>query len=284
VSESTALTTRSEAGSTPAKRPRVTRSAALILKDNPNRDLAEAAIAGQTTYVLHHNIPFGDALSCITAGKGHGKEWRDVLLATADSYLTEIFDGMTPAGRALDPLEEMLIAQCVLLHARFIEISRTAAVQPNPKWFATMNEACDRVANQFRRAMQTLSDYRNPRTTMFVKGQANVAGQQVVQNTQNNNPNSISENQESRNELETVHEAKALPALGGRKGIAGGSSPGNGSALPPVGVEHRPANGRGKGEIRAEQQKARGVQSRNGSKQKGRSGVDRKHGGSTPRA
>jgi hypothetical protein len=282
VSESTALTTRSDAGATPPTRRRVTRSAALILKDNPNRDLAEAAISGHSTYVLHHDMPFGEALSSITAGKGYSKEWREVLLATADSYLTEIFDGMTPAGRTLDPLEEMLVTQCVLLHARFIEISRTAAVQPNPKWFATMNEACDRVANQFRRAMQTLSDYRNPRTTMFVKGQANVAGQQVVQNTQNNNPNSISENQESGNELETVHESKALPVVAGGQEIAGGSGQGNGSEVPSVGVEHRPANGRGKGRVRAQQSKARSVQPRSRRNAKSGSGADRTTDSSTP--
>jgi hypothetical protein len=243
----------------------------VLSPDNPFADLLrqfdalpedEAALAKGELHVI---LGAADALSAssINATGDGGKNWRQALLATAAPYIRSTLDRMTPAGRELDPFEEMLIIEAVLLHARFVHLSGRAMQQSNVRWFNSMNDQADRAANQYRRAMQTLSDYRNPRATMFVKGQVNQAGQQIV----NNGASPNLEKAKVTNELvseEAEHAArKALPPVAGGAGSSVHSGAGNGAETPPLAMVNGTTYRRRKEAKRAERNEARRPKPRN---------------------
>jgi hypothetical protein len=238
----------------------------VLSPDNPFADLLrqfdalpedEAALAKGELHVI---LGAADALSAssINATGDGGKNWRQALLATAAPYIRSTLARMTPAGRELDPFEEMLVIEAVLLHARFVHLSGRAMQQSNVRWFNSMNDQADRAANQYRRAMQTLSDYRNPRATQFIKaGQLNQANQQIV----NNGASPNLEKAKVTNELvseEAEHAArKALPPVAGGAGSSVHSGAGNGAETPPLAMVNGTTDRRRKEAKRAERNETR---------------------------
>ena len=80
-----------------------------------------------------------------------------------------------------DPVETMLVTQMIATFSRSMFLSRHANKQKNPKWFALYSEECDRTMNLYRKQMQALAEYRQPRRRSFTAIRtANFAGQQVV--------------------------------------------------------------------------------------------------------
>jgi hypothetical protein len=123
-----------------------------------------------------------------------------------------------------DSAETMLITQMIATFSRSMFLSRHASKQKNPKWFALYSEECDRTMNLYRKQMQTLADYREPRRRSFTAIRtANIAGQQVVMR------GSVARGRAGRKDgrakrVESISETeKALPVVGeGEGGAAGG--------------------------------------------------------------
>lgn len=81
-----------------------------------------------------------------------------------------------------DPAEEMLVAQMISTCYRALRLSRDATVQTDAKWADLHYNHADRAFNLFRRQLQTLSDYRRPRSTSFTAiRNANFTAQQLIQ-------------------------------------------------------------------------------------------------------
>lgn len=101
-----------------------------------------------------------------------------------DAYARAVIEDMAPR----DAAEEMLIAQLLFTHARVMRLSELANYQPDVHCLQIMHEYADRASNTYRRLMLALAEYRRPpRTgdTFAVVKQANIAGQQVIQNHEN---------------------------------------------------------------------------------------------------
>lgn len=105
--------------------------------------------------------------------------------------------GMVHAGDVMarmaprDPVEEMLVAQLLLTHSRVLHLTDIANHQTGLQQVRTIHEYADRASNTYRRLMLALAEYRRPpRTgdTFTAIKQANIAGQQVVQNQENSQP------------------------------------------------------------------------------------------------
>jgi hypothetical protein len=111
-------------------------------------------------------------------------------LMGAASYLGELRGALRPR----DAIEEMLVDQIAITHARVVKLSFQSLVQRNETWYRTISEACDRAASTFRRLVVTFRDYREPRrTTVMAIQQANLANQQVVQQISGKESSDVSE-------------------------------------------------------------------------------------------
>ncbi len=100
---------------------------------------------------------------------------------SAASYAIDLFNRLEPR----DPLEEMLIIQAIVTHARAMHLNHTATRQERPITLQTVNEYADRASNTYRRLMLALAEYRRPPrppANFTAIGQANLAQQQVVMN------------------------------------------------------------------------------------------------------
>jgi hypothetical protein len=62
-----------------------------------------------------------------------------------------------------DAVEELLVAQMLMTHARILFVNRFANKQKNLKWSALMHTVADRAANTFGRQMDALAKHRTPR-------------------------------------------------------------------------------------------------------------------------
>ena len=115
-----------------------------------------------------------------------------------DKRLASIFEGMNLGQSALtyaddllkrmaprDPLEEMLVIQALVTHARVLNLTEIASRQDRLDNIRILNEYTDKATNTFRRLMLALGEYRKPPRsgdTFTAIRQANIAGQQVVVN------------------------------------------------------------------------------------------------------
>ena len=63
-----------------------------------------------------------------------------------------------------DAIEELLMSQMLMTHARLVFLSRFANKQIYPAWSDLFHTAADRAANTFRRQMESLAKYRKPRS------------------------------------------------------------------------------------------------------------------------
>ncbi|MCH8153371.1 MAG: hypothetical protein IH830_13475 [Planctomycetes bacterium] len=138
----------------------------------------------------------------------------EVLNATAVEFANDVCERMKPR----DPLEEMLVMQCLWTHTRLAYLSKLANQQVRLEAVKVVHGCCDQASNTFRRLMLALAEYRRPPKgdSFLAIRQANVAQQQIV-----NNPKSEdSKAENATNELglsDGQPEAKkALPPHAGR--------------------------------------------------------------------
>jgi rubredoxin len=135
-------------------------------------DLAHAsAIHGKTL----PGVIYGLTLAPMLGAKGE---------ALACGYARDAIDRMAPR----DAAEEMLVTQLLLTHARVMHLSMLANNATQIDQMRTLHEYADRASNTYRRLMLALAEYRRPpRTgdTFAIVKQANIGGQQVIQNHEN---------------------------------------------------------------------------------------------------
>jgi len=97
------------------------------------------------------------------------------------NFIEDMLARMAPR----DPLEEMLVIQAALAYARVLHLTEYANRQERLESIRTVNEYADRASNTYRRLMLALAEYRRPARggdSFTAIRQANIAGQQVVQN------------------------------------------------------------------------------------------------------
>jgi len=148
-----------------------------------------------------------------------------------------------------DPMEEMLIAQALAAHARVMHLTSLANTQERLESIRTVHEYADRATNTDRRLMLALAEYRKPPRagdSFTAIKQANIAGQQVVMNSEKS-PRENATNEQGSSHAHTNHHApktpEALPADTGGPGIPA-SVRGPRAA---VGASHGPDDTRGQG-------------------------------------
>ncbi|MDQ7025910.1 MAG: hypothetical protein Q9P44_10160, partial [Anaerolineae bacterium] len=202
----------------------------------------------------HFTLPGDPAKSKAAARKLHGPGLGGMVYANAvaqrmqllcggfnvaDSgcnYIEDMLERMAPR----DPLEEMLIVQAALAHARVLHLTDLANRQSDLEAVRTANEYADKASNTFRRLMLALGEYRRPPRVgpnYTAIGQANIAGQQVVNNGEDRaDENATNEQGCQRREL-----PEALPIDARGLGI----TPGGGEAGEAVGAVHGAEDARG---------------------------------------
>lgn len=166
------------------------------------------------------------------------------LSESAMLYARQMLERMAPR----DPMEEMLISQALLAHARVMHLTSLANSQERLESIRTIHEYADRASNTYRRLMLALAEYRKPPKagdSYTAIGQANIAGQQVVVNGENKNAT----NEQGCDQRGTGHDTiehdgpadapQALPAEPRGPGIP----PSVGSPDATVGAVHRPEDG-----------------------------------------
>ena len=133
---------------------------------------------------------------------------HEIFCKTANGFVEDTLKRL----KTKDPLESMLVIQAIWAHARLARLTKMEASETRVDVLKMMNEACDRASNTFRKLMLTLAEYRRPPRSYTAIGQANVAQQQVVQNTG-------TAEEKTKNEKGSQHErtteTAALPANGG---------------------------------------------------------------------
>lgn len=146
--------------------------------------------------------------------------------ADAQAYAKDVIARMQPR----DALEEMLIAQLLYTHSRIARLTYLANQQDCARDIAIINEYADRATNTYRRQMLALAEYRKPPrqgdTIAFVN-QANIAGQQVVQNGVQASEQSTNEKGcDAFNGVQRRGDvsAEGIPTVGERVGVASGLS------------------------------------------------------------
>ena len=95
----------------------------------------------------------------------------------------ELVERMKPR----DPLEEMLVTQCLWAHSRVAHLSMLANQQTDVETLQQVNDSADTASNTFRRLMLALVEYRRPLKmgdNFTAIKQANIANQQVVHNAE----------------------------------------------------------------------------------------------------
>jgi hypothetical protein len=171
---------------------------------------------------------------------------RDSSGVVADALIMSIMKSV----QARDAVEEMLCVQMAWTHARLAKLSSLAIDQTSTKNVQVVHEACDRAANNYRRQMLALAEYRRPQRqdAFAVIKQANIANQQVVQNAENQ----VSENKNTSNEQGSPPPAQ-LPSYEVGTGIPTSLHREN----QPVAFEHWPQDGYRQGPLEAQRAEAR---------------------------
>jgi hypothetical protein len=134
------------------------------------------------------------------------------LAQSAMLFAEDLFDRMDPR----DPVEEMLLTQLVLTHARALHLTDLANRRDDADSIRTVHDYADRASNTFRRLALALSEYRRPpmAANFTAIRQANFAAQQVIQSHDAGN---------ATNELGcAAREAPALPTDASGAGVAAG--------------------------------------------------------------
>jgi hypothetical protein len=176
----------------------------------------------------------------------------------AGAYARSVIEAMAPR----DALEEMLIAQLLLAHARVMHLTAMANRLGGLDTIRVANEYADRASNTYRRLMLALAEYRRPpRTgdTFAVVRQANIAGQQVIQNIEHAATNATNATNEQG--FGGAHHARHTAPTHAPTLPPDTAGPGVPPAVRPagqaVGVLHRPSDAGGQGPLTPERHPAR---------------------------
>lgn len=104
------------------------------------------------------------------------------LTKSAMVYMEDLIQRMDPR----DPVEEMLVVQLVLTHARVLHLTDWANRQESLERLRGVNECADRASNTYRRLMLALPEYRRPPSSSSFTAirQANFASQQLIQSNE----------------------------------------------------------------------------------------------------
>jgi hypothetical protein len=104
------------------------------------------------------------------------------LTKSAMVYMEDLIQRMDPR----DPVEEMLVVQLVLTHARVLHLTDYANRQESLEKLRGVNECADRASNTYRRLMLALPEYRRPPSSSSFTAirQANFASQQLIQSNE----------------------------------------------------------------------------------------------------
>ncbi len=194
---------------------------------------------------------YGDALRYQLEGLFKGLR----LAQSAHTYVEDLIRRMDPR----DPMEEMLVAQALMAHARVLHLTKIANRQTCLDSVRIVNEHADKASNTFRRLMLALHEYRKPPRggdSFTAIRQANIAGQQVVMNGKPESTENATNEQGFGGAGGTGcggSGAAAIPAEPGRSGVA----PGLCSEGEALGAVHRPADNRRQSEQQSERRQTR---------------------------
>ena len=148
--------------------------------------------------------------------------------------------------RPRDALERLALSQMLLVHGRVAWLSKLLSAQSDAASLGTISESCERTLGSFIRLMRAIREHREPKnssTTVSI-GQANVAGQQVVQNLMKEERRGKENDEQTRIMRETGSASPPpLPANQGRIALPADCH----STKPAVDKKHGPKNGRRKG-------------------------------------
>lgn len=137
----------------------------------------------------------------------------------AMDYAKTLIEKMNPR----DPAEEMLVAQMLMAHVRVLHLTDIANKQETLNAIRTVNECADRASNTYRRLMLGLAEYRRPpraSDSFTAIRQANIAGQQVIQNHENAQPKNATNEQGSGAPSRLPEGPAAISVDTGRAGFA----------------------------------------------------------------
>lgn len=211
---------------------------------HPLAELARSSKPEAARALFGHFLPaavYANATGELVAGMLGNLDAKPAAVRYADDLLTR----MNPR----DPMEEMLIAQALMAHARVMHLSSLANQQTDTEALRTVNEYADRATNTFRRLMLALAEYRRPLRagdSFTTIKQANIAGQQVVMNADHLAKENTTNEEGSTHAQANQHAPKspeALPADARGAGVP----PGHGGPRAALGAVHRAADGRGQG-------------------------------------
>lgn len=221
--------------------------AALMLADTEG---------GRKFREMIHGMLAGDVYRQQLASLSMRGGLKPALDKTGGAYAKDLVARLNPR----DPLEEMLVEQCLWAHGRVRHLSALANQQTNVDASRQVNDSADKASNTFRRLMLALREYRQPPRSgdqFTAIKQANIANQQVVQNLE-------TEKQNVTNEKGCAHDATtdstiepaepaALPAESGGACLAASEH----SAGEAVEAGDRPADTAGQGPVTDERVEAR---------------------------
>ena len=144
---------------------------ALETKVDPD---ADPAFAREVHGKAMAGIVYANALTHRIA-----KMFPKSLTKSALVYMDDLIKRMAPR----DPVEEMLVVQMLLTHARVLHLTDWANRQESLEKLRGVNECADRASNTYRRLMLALPEYRHPpsMSSFTAIGQANFATQQLIQ-------------------------------------------------------------------------------------------------------
>jgi hypothetical protein len=173
----------------------------------------------------------------------------------ARTYAQDAITHMAPR----DPVEELLVAQLLFTHARVMRLTALACQQTAIAPMGTLHEYADRASNTYRRLMLALAEYRRPpRTgdTFAIVKQANIGGQQVIQNHENSTRSTTNEQGSLPDAGNARSDPKSPPALPADADGTGGAAC-IGTTGEAVDACHRPSDRRRQSAITPERDEAR---------------------------
>jgi len=116
-------------------------------------ELSAPGTNSKQAHAIHaHGLPSAIYAQIISKLLG-GHEDADARLYARDAH-----EKMAPR----DPVEEMLVTQMILTHARVLHLTGLLGQQTTGEGVKTICEYTDRASNTYRRLTQALSDYRRP--------------------------------------------------------------------------------------------------------------------------
>jgi len=132
-------------------------------------DAARQVVVNVVTGTIIGDTVFGETVS-------DGADLR----VTTQCFVDGCMERIAPR----DPVEEMLVSQLLMTHARVVRLSHLAQQKLSYDEIKNINELADRASNTYRRLMLGLAEYRRPArgTPINEIQQANIANQQVVMN------------------------------------------------------------------------------------------------------